>query len=69
MRIAKLTQKSDMLAKYCHLADKSDEAFFIEWENGEGFDFHLSQKTGAKIVSLTHGELKALMALYHYEVE
>jgi hypothetical protein len=51
------------LRKFDHLAKLDD---FIEvslWNNGEGFDAHLSSSSGEQSIRLSWGEFKALKKL------
>ena len=50
----------DNLTKYDHL--ENDDSAFIElteWANGEGFDISINDK----IISLTNGQIEAIMHL------
>ena len=57
------------LASYCLLA--KDDAFIevCEWNSGDGYDVHIGDGCNDRMFSLTHGELRALIALTHCEEE
>ena len=59
----KLKAVSDKLNKYCCLTDENGFIEVTEWHNGEGFNFSLSSKNHTSEFMLTHGELKAIIAL------
>jgi hypothetical protein len=47
------------LKQYCHHADSDALIDVCEWASGEGWDISIGQK----LVSLTHGELQAIVVL------
>jgi len=55
------------LKGYCYLAGENDYIEATEWTNGEGWDISLTSKLGAQHISLTDGELRALLVLTSYE--
>jgi len=57
------------LKGYCFLSDENDFIEATEWTNGDGWDISLTSKQGSQHISLTHGELRALIVLTNYEGE
>jgi len=55
------------LQGYCHFCGDDDFVEVTEWINGEGWDILLATKQGSRRISLTHGELRALLVLTSYE--
>ncbi len=61
MEITKRKAVNDSLKKYCIFAEDGDYIEVTEWSNGEGIDIDIA---GKKQISLTHGELEAILYLY-----
>ena len=62
----KLKAKMADLNLYDYLAKKGDYIEVCEWNNGEGVNVEIGGKE-VRTINLTHGEMRALMALYFYE--
>jgi len=54
---------------YCYLSGGNDFIDATGWTNGEGWDIILTTKQGSRRISLTHGELRALIVLTNYKGE
>jgi len=57
------------LKGYCHFCGDDDLIEVTEWINGEGWDINLTSKLGSQHISLTDGELRALLVLINYGTE
>ena len=57
------------LQGYCHFCGDDDLIEVTEWINGEGWDINLTSKLGSQHISLTDGELRALLVLINYGTE
>jgi hypothetical protein len=51
------------LKNFCYFAGDDDFIEVTEWYNGEGFDILFSTRNGDKSISLSHGEIRALIVL------
>jgi len=56
--------RSTNLKPYCHHSKDHDYMEITEWNNGEGFDFNISDK---KFFSLTYGQWECLQVLVNYK--
>ena len=63
MEIQQRRAINDKLAKYCYCAKEDDFIEITEWTNGEGIDVLISSNGTDKTISLTHGEIDAIMYL------
>ena len=60
MELKKRNSVFTELKPFCYMSVDNDFIEVTEWTNGEGFDITISNKSGEKLTSMTHGEYKAL---------
>lgn len=63
MEIQQRRAINDKLSKYCYCAKEDDFIEVTEWVNGEGIDVTISSNGNEKTISLTHGEVEAILYL------
>jgi hypothetical protein len=63
IEVSERTSAFAELKDYCYLSGANDFMEVTEWTNLDGFDVCISDKTGCRIMPMTHGELKLLKAL------
>lgn len=64
MEIQQRKSVIDELKKYCYCSNCSDDFIEVtEWNNGEGIDVTIHSHGQDKFISLTHGELDAILYL------
>jgi hypothetical protein len=63
IKLYKLDAAFAQLQEFDCLAKPDEFIELVLWQNGEGFDTHLSSGTGEQSIRLTWGEFKALKKL------